>query len=50
MIRALAWLGLAVVLAGPVGLVTIWSLAAVIAGVEQMARRRKEKEKNDGNV
>nr|DAW55229.1 MAG TPA: Cell cycle protein [Caudoviricetes sp.] len=36
--------------AGPVGLVTIWSLAAVIAGVEQMARRRKEKEKNDGRL
>lgn len=48
MIRALAWLGLAVVLAGPVGFIGIWSLAAVIAGVEQMARRRKEK--NDGNV
>lgn len=50
MIRALAWLGLAVVLAGPVGFATIWSLAGVIAGVEQMARRRKEKEKNDGRL
>lgn len=50
MIRALAWLVLAVMLAGPVGLVTIWSLAAVIAGVGQMARRRKEKEKNDGRL
>ena len=43
MIRALAWLGLAVVLAGPVGLVTIWSLAAVIAGAGRMARKRKER-------
>lgn len=43
MIRALAWLGLAVVLAGPVGFVLIWSLAGVIAGVGQAARKRKER-------
>lgn len=48
MIRALAWLGLAVVLAGPVGFVLIWSLAGVIAGIGRMAQRRKEKD--DGSV
>lgn len=47
MIRALAWLGLAVVLAGPVGFVTIWSLAAVFAGVGRMRRR---KERKNGSV
>ena len=43
MIRAWAGLGLAGVLAGPVGFIGIWSLASVIAGVGQMARKRKER-------
>ena len=43
MIRALAWLALAVVLAGPVGFIGIWSLASVIAGAGRMARKRKER-------
>lgn len=47
MIGALAWLALAVVLAGPVGFIGVWSLASVIAGAGRMRRR---KEKNDGNV
>lgn len=43
MLKALAWLALAVVLAGPVGFVTVWSLAGVIAGVGWIAQRRKER-------
>lgn len=47
MIRALAWLVLAMVLAGPVGFIGIWSLASVIAGVGRMRRR---KERKNGSV
>lgn len=47
MIGALAWLALAVVLAGPVGFIGIWSLASVIAGAGRMRRR---KERKNGSV